>query len=384
MTDPKPSTNDILSKIRAKAAAAPPAESAATPVQSPAAAEAPAVDAGVSGPASPAASHAAAPAVVPKSTADILAAARAKAAIKPAAAPGSTVDILAAVKAQSGTAPAAAAAAAAPKSPADIMAAIRAKAGAAPAAAVAKTETQDAGAKDKLLGPDRTRLPTAAAGLSAAEMIKAARSAESGAVAAAPVLALPLKPLPGKLPTVAVPKATAAAVPRRSALEDIVAMICSPVVIAWTSFSATMLASTLATARFMMPNVLVEPPTRFKIGPPNDYAPGTVSTKWQAQFSIWVVNGEIDGSQIIYALSTVCTHLGCTPNWLEGEQKFKCPCHGSGFYKTGVNFEGPAPRPLERVGIRLAEDGMLEVDKSVKFQKELGQWINAASFVGVG
>ena len=380
MTDPKPSTNDILSKIRAKAAAAPPAESAATPVQSPAAAEAQAVDAGVSAPASPVA----APAVVPKSTADILAAARAKAAVKPAAAPGSTVDILAAVKSQSGSPPAAPIAVAVPKSPADIMAAIRAKAGAAPAAAVAKTETQDAVAKSKSLGPDGTRLPTAAAGLSAAEMIKAARSAESGTVAAAPGIVLPSKPLPGTLPTVAAPKATAAAVPRRNALEDIVAMICSPVVIAWTSFSATMLASTLATARFMMPNVLVEPPTRFKIGPPNDYAPGTVSTKWQAQFSIWVVNGEIDGSQIIYALSTVCTHLGCTPNWLEGEQKFKCPCHGSGFYKTGVNFEGPAPRPLERVGIRLAEDGMLEVDKSVKFQKELGQWINAASFVGVG
>ena len=39
----------------------------------------------------------------------------------------------------------------------------------------------------------------------------------------------------------------------------------------------------------------------------------------------------------------VCTHLGCTPNWLEAEQKFKCPCHGSGFYKDGINFEGPAP-----------------------------------------
>jgi cytochrome b6-f complex iron-sulfur subunit len=48
-----------------------------------------------------------------------------------------------------------------------------------------------------------------------------------------------------------------------------------------------------------------------------------------------------------------------------------------------VNFEGPAPRPLERVGIRLAEDGMLEVDKSVKFQKELGQWSNPSCFVGV-
>ena len=79
----------------------------------------------------------------------------------------------------------------------------------------------------------------------------------------------------------------------------------------------------------------------------------------------------------------ICTHLGCTPNWLDGEQKFKCPCHGSGFYITGINFEGPAPRPLERVGISLSSDGMLEVDKSLKFQEEMGQWADPNSFVEV-
>jgi cytochrome b6-f complex iron-sulfur subunit len=193
---------------------------------------------------------------------------------------------------------------------------------------------------------------------------------------------LPAKPLAAKASSPAV-KSPAVEVERRSAVGAVVVFLLSPVFIAWSSFTAAFGAFGLGGARFMMPNVLVEPPTKFKIGPPNDYAPGTVSTKWQAQFNIWVVNGEVDGAQMIYALSTVCTHLGCTPNWLEGEQKFKCPCHGSGFYKNGVNFEGPAPRPLERVGIRLAEDGMLEVDKSVKFQKELGQWSNAASFVGV-
>ena len=83
----------------------------------------------------------------------------------------------------------------------------------------------------------------------------------------------------------------------------------------------------------------------------------------------------------IVALASVCTHLGCTPNWLEGEQKFKCPCHGSGFYINGINFEGPAPRPLERVGVQLASDGTLEVDKAVKFQEEKGQWEDAKSFV---
>ena len=101
------------------------------------------------------------------------------------------------------------------------------------------------------------------------------------------------------------------------------------------------------------------------------------------QFGVWVVNYEYNGKRQIYALRAVCTHLGCTPNWLEGEQKFKCPCHGSGFYKDGINFEGPAPRPLERYAIRLADDGQLEVDKSKIFQEEIGQWSDPASSCGV-
>ena len=80
---------------------------------------------------------------------------------------------------------------------------------------------------------------------------------------------------------------------------------------------------------------------------------GDVSTRFKDQFAVWIVRTPTE----IYVLSTVCTHLGCTPNWLSGEQKFKCPCHGSGFRKTGINFEGPAPRPLERYRVALADDG---------------------------
>ncbi len=152
---------------------------------------------------------------------------------------------------------------------------------------------------------------------------------------------------------------------------------------AWTAFSATSGLGGLAMARFMMPNVLVEPPSKFKVGPTSDYPPASVTTKWTAQYGVWLVHNEYKGKDVIYALQTVCTHLGCTPNWLEGERKFKCPCHGSGFYITGVNFEGPAPRPLERMAIRISEDGSLEVDKSRKFKEELGQWNDPASFVPV-
>ena len=137
----------------------------------------------------------------------------------------------------------------------------------------------------------------------------------------------------------------------------------------------------LALTRFMFPNVRREPPSQFKVGSPTEFPFGQVQEKFKAEFGVWIVNYEYNGAHQIFALSTVCTHLGCTPNWLEAEQKFKCPCHGSGFYKDGINFEGPAPRPLERYAIRRADDGQLEVDKSRKFQEEMGQWDDPSSFV---
>jgi cytochrome b6-f complex iron-sulfur subunit len=149
----------------------------------------------------------------------------------------------------------------------------------------------------------------------------------------------------------------------------------------FTSLAVTTGLWTLGTARFMFPNILTEPPSRFKVGFKDALSPGQVETKYVAQFGVWVVNYEYKGQKQIFALRTVCTHLGCTPNWLEGEQKFKCPCHGSGFYKDGVNFEGPAPRPLERYAIRVGDDGQLEVDKSKTFHEELGQWADQSSFV---
>jgi len=150
-----------------------------------------------------------------------------------------------------------------------------------------------------------------------------------------------------------------------------------------TALATTLGLWGLGTARYMFPNVLTEPPSKFKVGFPSGFAPGQVETKFIPQFGVWVVNYEYNGKSEIYALRSVCTHLGCTPNWLEGEQKFKCPCHGSGFYKDGINFEGPAPRPLERYAIRIADDGQLEIDKSKIFQEEIGQWSDPASFVAV-
>ncbi|HEV3204051.1 MAG TPA: Rieske (2Fe-2S) protein [Gemmataceae bacterium] len=146
----------------------------------------------------------------------------------------------------------------------------------------------------------------------------------------------------------------------------------------WTAFSLSMVGMLLGTIRFLYPNVLAEPPSKFKVGDPKQFEEGKVVERFKDQ-GTWIVRYQGE----IYALSTTCTHLGCTPNWLEREGKFKCPCHGSGFKITGVNFEGPAPRPLERWAVGIAEDGQLFVDKSMKFQKELGQWSNPESFIKV-
>jgi cytochrome b6-f complex iron-sulfur subunit len=146
---------------------------------------------------------------------------------------------------------------------------------------------------------------------------------------------------------------------------------------AWTAFSAACASSLVATARFMFPNVLFEPPQSFKAGFPSEYNVGEVDVRWKDAFGVWVVRVP----EGFYALIAVCTHLGCSPNWLAAENKFKCPCHGSGFYKTGINFEGPAPRPLERARIVLADDGQILIDKSVKFQQEKGEWEKPEAFL---
>ena len=149
--------------------------------------------------------------------------------------------------------------------------------------------------------------------------------------------------------------------------------------VAWVAFAAATGGFLTMILRIFFPNVLFEPPQSFKIGPPEEYEIGLVDIRWQAQFGTWIIRD----SEGIYALSTVCTHLGCTPNWLENESKFKCPCHGSGFRKSGINFEGPAPRPLERYRIVMADDGQILIDKSKKFQYEKGQWSDPEAFLVV-
>jgi cytochrome b6-f complex iron-sulfur subunit len=201
-----------------------------------------------------------------------------------------------------------------------------------------------------------------------------AQAAARAAAATTPPPARAAAPAPAATPAAKAPAAKPAdaqGVSRRGFLKW--------TTVGWVAFSAACTSSLVATARFLFPNVLFEPPQAFKAGFPSEYTVGEVDTRWKDSFGVWIVRNS-DG---FYALIAVCTHLGCSPNWLAAENKFKCPCHGSGFYKTGVNFEGPAPRPLERARIVLADDGQILVDKSVKFQQEKGEWSADDSFLKV-
>ena len=136
----------------------------------------------------------------------------------------------------------------------------------------------------------------------------------------------------------------------------------------WCAVTGFLAAWFIAFLRFFLPRTLFEPPTVFKIGYPSDYALG-VDTKWQQKYRIWV-DRTPDRMFVIYAR---CTHLGCTPDWKASENKFKCPCHGSGYDSEGINFEGPAPRPMDRARVELAPDGQIVVDVSQLFEWPKGQ-----------
>jgi cytochrome b6-f complex iron-sulfur subunit len=127
--------------------------------------------------------------------------------------------------------------------------------------------------------------------------------------------------------------------------------------IVWATVAGSLITFFLMFVRFFLPRSILEPSPLFKIGSPADYALG-VDTKWQQQYRVWVTRTS-DRLFVIYA---VCTHLGCTPDWKASENKFKCPCHGSGYDSEGINFEGPAPRPMDRAKVELDAEGQIVVD----------------------
>jgi cytochrome b6-f complex iron-sulfur subunit len=130
------------------------------------------------------------------------------------------------------------------------------------------------------------------------------------------------------------------------------------------SFLATVGLSIPITVRFLFPRVLFERPSTFIVGRPDDLNPATTGLRvyedWKEEYGVWIVR---EGNRL-YAINARCTHLGCTPNYFADEGVFKCPCHGSQFRSNGLNFAGPAPRPLDRLRIYINDDGMITVDRA--------------------
>jgi len=118
------------------------------------------------------------------------------------------------------------------------------------------------------------------------------------------------------------------------------------------------LGAAVVTYQYLSPNVLFEPLPTFRAGNPDTYAPESVTFREQEQ--VYIVRTKEGG---FYAVSAVCTHLGCITQWKEDARQIQCPCHGSKFEPDGKKVEGPAPRPLPHFAITLTADGELLVDK---------------------
>ena len=162
-------------------------------------------------------------------------------------------------------------------------------------------------------------------------------------------------------------------------------------ILGWGGFLVASAIALFQSVKFVQPNATYEDPPAFKpdgpLASPTNYTVGSTTVIIDKRV---VINRDPDG---FYAISLICTHLGCTPRYFPdvtsdlvaagttvskdpdtGQQAskkdpalpgFKCPCHGSRYFRDAVNFFGPAPRPMDRVHIELAKDGKLFVDRSV-------------------
>jgi len=115
---------------------------------------------------------------------------------------------------------------------------------------------------------------------------------------------------------------------------------------------------------FLSPNVLYEPSPIVDAGKPDRYPLGSVTQDVAAEIYI------VHGPEGIYAMSAVCTHLGCLTVWNADLGIVACPCHGSKFTRDGTKIEGPAPRPLVWLQTSLNDEGDLLVDRSAALERK--------------
>jgi cytochrome b6-f complex iron-sulfur subunit len=126
--------------------------------------------------------------------------------------------------------------------------------------------------------------------------------------------------------------------------------------VGWLATLGSFGGLTAASARYMFPNVLYEPAKEFKIGTIDNFPEGV---DFLADRRIFVVREK----NLIRVVSAVCTHLGCTVNWVAERNRWECPCHGSVFNNEGMVIRGPARRPLPWYEVSLTPAGRILVDE---------------------
>jgi cytochrome b6-f complex iron-sulfur subunit len=143
----------------------------------------------------------------------------------------------------------------------------------------------------------------------------------------------------------------------------------------WGILATSLGAGLIENIRFLYPSVVFHPPSKYIIGEigdfsgkgaPDKYGVISVNSRFKKEHRFFVVREQ----NRIYALYARCTHLGCTVNWFEDLNIFKCPCHGSEFHSNGHEFAGPAPRPLDRHHIMLDSEKRIVVDTAMVYSQK--------------
>lgn len=124
------------------------------------------------------------------------------------------------------------------------------------------------------------------------------------------------------------------------------------------SIIASAVGGAILSLEYLSPNVLHEPPLKFKAGSLDEYPPDSVTMIVDQK--AYIVRAK---EGYFYAMSAVCTHLGCITGWKSDDGIIACPCHGSRYDREGNVIAGPAPRPLQRFQISLGDKSELVVDK---------------------
>lgn len=150
-------------------------------------------------------------------------------------------------------------------------------------------------------------------------------------------------------------KAPAPAAPHSEAAPDTTTRRSFLTLASGSAIAVAAVATGAASGLFLRPRVTYGPPARVPIGRPENFASGSQVVFPEAKICVRRAGNKIA------AISTVCTHLGCTVNPVE--TGFDCPCHGSTYDEKGEVTGGPAPKALAWYRVTQAPNGELVVDK---------------------